>query len=135
MLIIDILFYNDFGEKKRVVFYYREFWGNESICRLECDNDFVCNVYFFDCFCCFLSSCDVFKDVFGCVLCVFLIKVINLSSVNCLEELLLLIYIIFCVCVCKDVNEIMEEVIERRWNKLFLNKIKFLFVIRKLIFV
>lgn len=42
---------------------------------------------------------------------------------------------ILCVCVCKYVNKILDELIERRRKELVLNKIRFLVVIRKFIFV
>lgn len=108
MLIIDVNYYCYYGDYKKVVFLYIILYGDFNFCMLECDDDLVCNVYFVDISNdnCYFSSCDIYVDVCGCVLCIFLSKVINLSIVDCLENfyLLLFIFIIFCVCVCIEVN-------------------------------
>lgn len=117
-------------------------------CYSKCDGDRACNGYSIDESNngCFLSSCNIYIEVPSCSTCKFASKQKPTSDVSCsqasdlppsatmtgIDVTNLPTHNVSCVCVCKDVNQTIEESIERRRNELFLNKTKLSSVVRKL---
>lgn len=75
-----------FGKYKLVYDFFIIVIVIDKECREMCDLLLLCNVYVVDIFNdgCFFISCDIFIDVFGCLMCFFVKKVVLLSVMLCL---------------------------------------------------
>lgn len=152
-LIKDTSTYTLHGDNKKAVSPYKSLTASNKVCRTECDNDSDCNGYSINSTGCFLSKCDKYIDVPGCKACKFASKILLSSTVDCSQTSgmppsttmtsqsvtttgndvrNLTTYNVSCVCVCKDVNQTMEESIQQRRSDLLLNKTKLSSAIRKL---
>lgn len=152
-LIKDTSTYTLHGGNKKAVSPYKILTVSSTVCKTECDKDLDCNGYSINSTGCFLSKCDIYIDVPGCKACKFASKNPPSSSVDCSQTSgmppsttmtsqsvttigndvrNLTTYNISCVCVCKDVNQTMEESIQQRRSELLLNKTKLSSAMRKL---
>lgn len=135
---------------------YRTLSGDDKMCKSECDQDMYCNGYSTDSSenLCFLSQCNINIKVPGCSTCSFWSKKNPSSSVLCFPDTTTIdmttktalttstvtdeiTYTIdtnntFCTCVCKFVNQTLQESIDNRRKDLILNKTKLASSIRKL---
>lgn len=153
MLTTDTAIYSLHGGNKKAVSPYRSLTGGNTFCKAECDNDPDCNGYSINSTGCFISRCDTYLDIQGCKSCKFASKDPPSSSVDCsqtsamppfttmISQLLtttdndvteLTSFNLSCVCVCKNVNQTIEESIQQRRSELLLNKTKLSSALRKL---
>lgn len=126
------------------------------MCKSECDQDIYCNGYSTDSSenLCFLSQCNINIKVPGCSTCSFWSKKNPSSSVLCFPDTTTIDMTTktalttstftdkvthtidtnntFCTCVCKFVNQTLQESIDNRRKDLILNKTKLASSIRKL---
>lgn len=126
------------------------------MCKSECDQDIYCNGYSTDSSenSCFLSQCNINIKVPGCSTCSFWSKKSPSSSVLCFPDTTTIDMTTktalttstvtaeithtidtnntFCTCVCKFVNQTLQESIDNRRKDLILNKTKLASSIRKL---
>lgn len=149
----DTAIYTLHGGNKKALSPYRSLTGGNTFCKAECDNDPDCNGYSINSTGCFISRCDTYLDIPGCKSCKFASKDPPSSSVDCsqtsaippfttmISQLVttmdndvteLTSYNLSCVCVCKDVNQTIEESIQQRRSELLLNKTNLSSALRKL---